>query len=351
MNETGATTHDARTSIDWRRARGDERLVGDMDYLRLGHSGLSVSRLCLGMLSFANDADRAWVLDEDAARPIVRRAVEAGINFFDTSNSYSNGESEITTGRLLREFTARDEVVVATKVFMPVSNGPNGGGLSRKHVMAAIDDSLRRLNMDYVDLYQVHRYDDRVPVEETMGALDDVVRAGKARYLGASSMFAWQFSKAQFAAKASGGHQFVSVQNHYNLIYREEEREMIPLCRDQGIGVVPWSPLARGLLAGDGDRSSLRGRSDTFPDGRYEHPSDLAVIARLDDVATQRGVPRAQVALSWLLHQPGVTAPIFGATKLAHVDDAVAALSITLSGGELAVLGEPYEPHAIHGHE
>ncbi len=322
-----------------------------MDYLRLGHSGLRVSRLCLGMLSFANEADRAWVLNEDAARPIVRRAVEKGINFFDTSNSYSAGQSEIATGRLLREFTARDEVVVSTKVFMPVGAGPNGGGLSRKHVMTAIDDSLRRLNMDYVDLYQIHRFDDRVPVEETMSALDDVVRAGKARYLGASSMYAWQFSKAQFAAKASGGHQFISVQNHYNLIYREEEREMIPLCRDQGIGILPWSPLARGLLAGDGDRSTLRGRSDNFPDGRYEHPSDLAIVTRLDDVATHRGVPRAQVALSWLLHQSGVTAPIFGATKLGHVDDAVAALSIQLSDDELAALAAPYEPHAIHGHE
>jgi 1-deoxyxylulose-5-phosphate synthase len=322
-----------------------------MEYANLGRSGLRVSRICLGMLSFANESDRPWVLNEGAAAPLVRRAVEAGVNFFDTANAYSNGHGEIATGRLLRQFTKREDVVVATKVFMNVDPGENGGGLSRRHIHKAIDDSLRRLGMDYVDLYQIHRFDERVGVEETMDALDEVVRAGKARYLGASSMYAWQFVKLQAAARRAGGAQFVSMQNHYNLIYREEEREMIPACKDLGVGVLPWSPLARGILAGNASEQTLRARFDTFPDGRYEHSSDLEIIATLRDIAEQRGVPQAHVALAWLLHQSGVTAPIFGATKTAHIDDAVAALTLVLSAEELAALAAPYRPHAIHGHE
>jgi aryl-alcohol dehydrogenase-like predicted oxidoreductase len=256
---------------------------------------------------------------------------------------------------LLRQFTKRDEVVVATKVFMNVDPGENGGGLSRRHILKAIDDSLRRLGMDYVDLYQIHRFDEGVCVEETMGALDEVVRSGKARYVGASSMYAWQFVKAQSTALRAGGAQFISMQNHYNLIYREEEREMIPACMEFGVGVVPWSPLARGILAGNANvnagEGTLRARFDNFPDGRYEHPSDDEIVAALRDIANQRGVSQARVALAWLLHQPGVAAPIFGATKLAHVNDAVASLSLNLSAAELAMLATPYRPHAIHGHE
>jgi aryl-alcohol dehydrogenase-like predicted oxidoreductase len=295
------------------------------------------------------------VLNEETAEPIVRQAIEAGVNLFDTANSYSNGHGEVATGRLLRRLAKRDEVVVATKVFMKVDPGENGGGLSRRHILKAIDDSLRRLGMDYVDLYQIHRFDDRVNVEETMSALDEIVRAGKARYIGASSMYAWQFVKAQSAARTAGGAKFISMQNHYNLIYREEEREMIPACREFSVGVLPWSPLARGILAGNASaparERTLRARFDDFPDGRYEHPSDGAIVAALVDVAHQRGVSQAQIALAWLLHQPGVTAPIFGATKLAHVNDAVAALSLELSPAELATLAAPYRSHAVHGHE
>ncbi len=326
-----------------------------MEYANLGRSGLRVSRICLGMLSVASESERAWVLNEEASAPLVRQALEAGVNFFDTANSYSGGHSEIATGRLLRQFAKRDELVVATKVFMKVDAGENGGGLSRRHIFKAIDDSLRRLDMDYVDLYQIHRFDPRVSVEETMSALNDVVRSGKARYLGASSMYAWQFVKAQAAAEKAGGAPFISMQNHYNLIYREEEREMIPACQSFGVGVLPWSPLARGILAGNANAQtgarSLRARFDDFPDGRYEHPSDPAIIAALGDIALRRGVSQARIAIAWLLHQPGVTAPIFGATKPGHVDDAAAALSIELSADELAALAAPYRPHAIHGHE
>ena len=334
------------------RPRTNEKNI--VDYINLGHSGLRVSRIGLGMLSFANKSDRPWVLDDEAAAPIIRRAVEAGINFFDTADAYSEGRSEVSTGRHLKRFSSRDEIVIATKVFLPTSPGENGWGLSRKHILSAIDASLARLKLDYVDLYQVHRFDPRVPVEETMSALDEVIRAGKARYIGASSMYAWQFQKAQFAAKMAGGHRFISMQNHYNLIYREEEREMIPLCTDQSVGIIPWSPLARGILAGnvspDGKKHTTRAKSDSFPDGSYDHPSDAAVVNQLTEVARQRDVSNARVALAWLLQQPSVSAPIIGATKIEHIDDAIAALSLSLDAGEIQRLEERYLPHHIHGH-
>src|SRR4051812_14107505 len=326
-----------------------------MDYVNLGATGLRVSRVCLGMMSYGNDSDRDWVLDENAAEPIVRRAVEGGINFFDTADTYSKGGSEVATGRLLRKlFGAREEYVVATKVFMPMTPGENGRGLSRKHVLAAIDASLQRLELDYVDLYQIHRWDPHTPIEETMGALHDVVRAGKARYIGASSMFAWQFAKAQHVAERHDWTPFVSMQNHYNLVYREEEREMIPLCLDQGVGVIPWSPLARGVLAGnrsrEGEKRTARAGSDGFADYLYAQPTDFDVVDRVAEIAEARGVPSAQVALAWLLHKPGVTAPIVGATKLGHLEDALAAQQLSLSDEELARLEEPYVPHPVLGH-
>ena len=325
-----------------------------MQYVGLGASGLRVSRICLGMMSFGNDSDKPWVLDEQAAEPIVRAAVDGAINFFDTADTYSQGASEIATGRLLAKLLSREEIVLATKVFMPMTPGENGGGLSRKHVLSAIDASLQRLQMDYVDLYQIHRWDPRTPIEETMEALHDVVRAGKARYIGASSMFAWQFAKAQHTAERGGLTRFVSMQNHYNLIYREEEREMLPLCADQGIGVIPWSPLARGVLAGSrtraGERRTTRSDSDPFTDYLYSQPTDFDVVERVAEVASERGVPAAQVALAWLLHKPAVTAPIVGATKLGHLQDALAAEQLTLSDAEIARLEEPYAPHPVLGH-
>jgi aryl-alcohol dehydrogenase-like predicted oxidoreductase len=307
------------------------------------------------MMSYGTgDEVRPWTLDEHAAEPIVRRAVEAGITFFDTADVYHAGGSEIVTGRLLRKLIDRDEVVVATKVHGQLTPGPNGRGLSRKHILSAIDASLSRLGMDYVDLYQIHRWDDETPIEETMGALHDVVRAGKARYIGASSMFAWQLAKAQRVAAEHGLAGFVSMQNHYNLIYREEEREMIPQCIDQGIGVIPWSPLARGWLAGtrtrSGDRRTVRAETDAFGDSLYGRSEDFDVVERTADVATERGVPPAQVALAWLLQKPGVTAPIVGATKLEHLEDALAATELELSPEELARLEEPYRPHPVLGH-
>jgi aryl-alcohol dehydrogenase-like predicted oxidoreductase len=325
-----------------------------MDYVNLGATGLRVSRVCLGMMSFGSGSERPWVLDEEAAEPIVAAAAEGGVTFFDTADVYSAGASEVATGRLLGKLFDRDQVVVATKVHGQTTAGENGGGLSRKHILSAIDASLRRLNMDYVDLYQIHRWDPRTPIEETMEALADVVRAGKARYLGASSMFAWQFAKAQRAAAEHGWTGFVSMQNHYNLAYREEEREMIPQCIDQGVGVIPWSPLARGLLTGsrgrDGAKHTVRAKTDAFGESLYSLPSDFDVADRVAEVAKERDVPPAQVALAWLLHRPGVTAPIVGATRVAHIEDALAAENLKLSDEEMARLEEPYVPHPVLGH-
>ena len=325
-----------------------------MKYVNLGATGLRVSRVCLGMMGFGNDSDRPWVIDEDAAEPIVRAAVEGGVNCFDTADTYSNGASEVATGRLVGKYLGREEAVVATKVFMPMTPGENGGGLSRKHILSAIDASLDRLGLDYVDLYQIHRWDPRVPIEETMEALHDVVRAGKARYIGASSMFAWQFAKAQHTAERRDWTRFVSMQNHYNLVYREEEREMIPQCIDQGVGVIPWSPLARGVLAGtrtrEGEKRTTRSETDPFTDYLYSQPTDFDVVDRVAEVAGERGVPSAQVALAWLLHRPGVTAPIVGSTKLGHLEDALAAEQLELSDKEMQQLEEPYVPHPVLGH-
>ena len=325
-----------------------------MEYVRLGPSGMTVSRICLGMMSYGDPASRKWALEEAEAEPIVRRAAEAGVTFFDTADVYSAGASEVLTGRLLaRLFPRREDYVLATKVYSPMGDGPNDRGLSRKHVMAGIDDSLRRLGTDYVDLYQIHRWDDGTPIEETMEALHDVVKAGKARYIGASSMYAWQFAKAQHTARSAGTTRFVSMQNHYNLVYREEEREMIPLCLDQGVGIIPWSPLARGLLAGSrdrgGERHTVRAGTDSFADTLYNE-ADFDVVDVVRAVAAERGVSAAQVALAWMLGKPGVNAPIVGATKLGHMDDAIAAVEVTLSEEEVARLEAPYRPHPIRGH-
>ncbi|MBF8190370.1 aldo/keto reductase [Nonomuraea sp. K274] len=325
-----------------------------MRYVKLGSSGLKVSRICLGMMTYGDPRSRAWILREDAAEPIVRRAVEAGVTFFDTADMYSDGASEEITGRLLAKlFARRDDYVLATKVYFPTGPGPNDRGLSRKHVLAAIDASLTRLGTDHVDLYQIHRWDHETPIEETMEALHDVVRAGKARYIGASSMYAWQFAKAQHIAQAAGWTRFASMQNHYNLVYREEEREMIPLCLDQGVGVIPWSPLARGLLTGsrrrDGHWSTVRSGSDPLADSMYED-ADFDVVDVVRAVADERGLPPAQLALAWLLGRSGVSAPIVGASKVGHLDDAIAAVDVSLSGEEAARLEAPYRPHQIIGH-
>ncbi|HEX7996707.1 MAG TPA: aldo/keto reductase [Streptosporangiaceae bacterium] len=325
-----------------------------MKYVNLGRTGLRVSRVCLGMMSYGNDSDRPWVLDEDAAEPIVKAAVDGGITFFDTADVYSAGASEVATGRLLSKYFGRDQVVVATKVHGAMGTGENDRGLSRKHILAGIDASLRRLNMDYVDLYQIHRWDSRTPIEETMEALHDVVRAGKARYIGASSMYAWQFAKAQYCADAHGWTRFSSMQNHYNLLYREEEREMIPQCIDQGVGVIPWSPLARGVLAGNrtrsGERRTTRAGTDPFSDSMYQAQSDFDIVDRVAAVASARGVPPAQVALAWLLQRPGVTAPIIGATRLGHLEDALAGEQLELTEDEVRQVEELYIPHAVLGH-
>jgi aryl-alcohol dehydrogenase-like predicted oxidoreductase len=325
-----------------------------MEYVNLGRTGLRVSRICLGMMSYGVSAERPWAIDEAAAEPIVKRAVEGGITFFDTADVYNEGQSEVVTGRLLKKLLTREELVVATKVHGQTMPGENGRGLSRKHILASIDASLARLGLDYVDLYQIHRWDYRTPIEETMEALHDVVRAGKARHIGASSMYAWQFAKAQAVAAQHGWTRFDSMQNHYNLVYREEEREMIPLCVDQGVGIIPWSPLARGLLAGTrtaaGERLTTRAKTDPFGDSLYTPDVDFVVVDRAGEVAAARGVPSAQVALAWLLHQPAVTAPIVGATKIGHLEDALSAAQLHLDADEIARLEQPYVTHAVSGH-
>ncbi|WP_283133129.1 aldo/keto reductase [Rhizohabitans arisaemae] len=321
-----------------------------MDHVRLGSSGLKVSRICLGMMSYGDPAKWGeWVLDEEGAEPIVRKAAEAGVTFFDTANIYSLGASEEVTGRLLSKvFADREDYVLATKLFFPLGAGMNAGGLNRKHVHAAIDASLKRLGTDYVDLYQIHRWDESTPIEETMEALHEVVKAGKVRYLGASTMFAWQFAKAQHVAERNGWTRFVSMQNHYNLLYREEEREMNPLCRDQGVGLIPWSPLARGLLArAAAPGTTTRTGSDFRIEQLYGGPADKEILDRVARTAEERKVPAAQVALAWLLHRPGVVGPIVGATKVRHLEDAVAAVSLSLSPEEIAFLEEPYQPQAV----
>ncbi|ASK33338.1 aldo/keto reductase [Alloalcanivorax mobilis] len=324
-----------------------------MEYTRLGRTGLQVSRLCLGCMTYGQP-DRGthpWTLDETASRPLIRQAVEAGINFFDTANAYSDGTSEEIVGRALKDFARRDEIVLATKVFMPMRKGANGGGLSRKAILQEIDNSLRRLGTDYVDLYQIHRWDYHTPIEETLEALHDVVKAGKARYIGASSMHAWQFAKAIYTARSHGWSEFVSMQNHLNLLYREEERDMLPLCRDQGIAVIPWSPLARGRLAREPEQSSERQSSDEFGKTLYTgmEDADRQILDAVGEIAEARGVPRAQVALAWVMHQSPVAAPIVGASKAGQLDDAVAAVGLTLSAEEIEKLQSPYVPHRVVG--
>ena len=324
-----------------------------MEYIKLGKSGLKVSRVCLGCMTYGVPERGAhpWSLDEEKSRPFFKRALELGINFFDTANTYSDGTSEEIVGRALRDFARREEVVLATKVFYPMRAGPNARGLSRKSIMIEIDASLRRLGTDYVDLYQIHRWDKHTPIEETLAALHDVIKAGKARYIGASSMYAWQFSQAQYVARQNGWTPFASMQNHYNLLYREEEREMLPLCQEEGVGVVPWSPLARGRLTRDLNETTNRLEADEFGKTLYTATADAdrKIIDRVAEVAAQRGVPRAQVALAWLLQKPFVTAPIVGASKLHHLDDAVSALALKLTPEEIASLEEPYAPHPVVG--
>ncbi len=319
----------------------------------LGSSGARVSRICLGCMSYGSASWRPWVLDADAAAPFFRRAVELGVNFFDTADMYSHGESEVVTGRWLREYALRDEIVVATKVFFPMNDRPNMGGLSRKHIQQACEDSLRRLGVDVIDLYQIHRLDHATPIEETLAALDHLVTQGKVRYLGASSMYAWEFQRALGLADRHGQARFVTMQNHYNLVYREEEREMMPLCETEGVGCLPWSPLARGMLAGTrkklGDDSTTRSESDGLDQILYDQPSDWDVVETVKKVAAQRGAKPAQVALAWLLSKPAVTAPIVGATKIEHLEDAVAATEIELSDDEIAALEAPYVAHPVKG--
>ncbi len=339
-----------------------------MDYINLGQTGLKVSRICLGMMTYGTSQWRPWVLDEADARPIVQRAVELGVNFFDTADMYSGGASEELTGKFLREFTRRDEVVLATKVFFPVDlafqggfagstpQPPNTHGLSRKHIFAAVEASLKRLGVDYIDLYQIHRWDYTTPIEETMEALHDLVKSGKVRYIGASSMWAWQFAKAQFTARSNGWVRFVSMQNHYNLIYREEEREMIPLCRDLGVALIPWSSLARGFLAGNRTPDDItagrtpRAKSDEYAFKLYYREDDFAVVNRLSELAARRGESNARLGYAWLLHQPGLAAPIVGASKVAHIEEAAAAVQVKLSPEEIQLLNEPYKPHPVLGH-
>ena len=324
-----------------------------MEYVNLGQTGLKVSRVCLGCMTYGvpDRGAHPWSLDEEKSRPLIKRALELGINFFDTANAYSDGTSEEIVGRALRDFARREEIVLATKVFYPMREGPNARGLSRKSIMIEIDASLRRLGTDYVDLYQIHRWDKHTPIEETLAALHDVIKAGKARYIGASSMYAWQFSQAQYTARQNGWTPFASMQNHYNLLYREEEREMIPLCAAEGVGVIPWSPLARGRLTRAWNETTKRTESDEFGKTLYTATpdADRKIVERVTEVATQRGVPRAQVALAWLLQKPFVSAPIVGASKPHHLDDAVAALSLELTPEEISSLEEPYVPHPVVG--
>ena len=327
-----------------------------MQYTRLGNSGLSVSKLCLGMMTYGDPLFRPWALNLEASEPFVRLAFEAGINFFDTANAYSRGTSEEYTGILLKKFAKREEYVLASKVFFGVGDSaPNQQGLSRKHIFEAVDASLKRLGTDYLDLYQIHRWDNNTPIEETMQALHDLVRSGRVRYLGASSMHAWQFAKAQHIAEQHGLTKFISMQNHYNLIYREEEREMMPQCVDMGVGVIPWSPLARGMLAGnrsqDGQKLTKRAETDSLGDALYNHPSDWAVIENLNALAEARSVPAATVALAWMLSKPFISAPIIGASKVKHLGDALSAVEFKLAPEEIAQLEDNYQPHAIAGHQ
>jgi len=321
-----------------------------MKYTKLGTTGLDVSTICLGCMSYGapDQGSHEWSLDEATSRPFLQRAVEAGINFFDTANAYSAGTSEEIVGRALADFANRDEIVLATKVFMPMRSGPNGSGLSRKSIMAEIDNSLRRLGTDYVDLYQIHRWDKRVPIEETMEALHDVVKAGKALYIGASSMYAWQFSKAQYVAEINGWTKFVTMQNHYNLLYREEEREMLPLCADLGVGVIPWSPLARGKVTRPVGSATMRSGTDEFAKTLY-HSADDEIVARVAAIAESRGVSMAQVALAWVAGHPTVSAPIVGATKMSHLDDAIASVHLVLTADERQQLEQPYTPQPVSG--
>ncbi|MBZ5621750.1 MAG: aldo/keto reductase [Acidobacteriia bacterium] len=326
-----------------------------MQYTRLGSTGLKVSSICLGTMTYGSKSWREWVLEEPESRPFIQRALELGINFFDTADMYSVGVSEQILGRALKDFgPSRDRVVIATKVFNPMGDDPNQRGLSRKHIMHAIDDSLQRLGTDYVDLYQTHRFDYETPIEETIEALNEVVKMGKALYIGASSMYSWQFAKMLYKADEMGCARFVSMQNHYNLVYREEEREMLPLCREEGIGVIPWSPLARGFVMGNrrsedyGD--TVRAKTDAYAHGLYYQQSDFKVVDRITEIARMRGISNAQVALAWLRQQPGITAPIVGVSKMHHLDDAVAALDVHLDESELKALDEPYQPHKVLGH-
>ena len=325
-----------------------------MEYVRLGNTGMKVSRICLGTMTYGRITDRwLWALNEEQSRPFIKKALELGINFFDTADVYSFGTSEEVLGNALNDFARRDEVVIATKVFSTMSQEPNDGGLSRKHIMSSIDASLKRLKTDYVDLYQIHRWDYNTPIEETMEALHDTVKAGKARYIGASSMYAWQFAKAQYTADIHGWTRFVSMQPHYNLVYREEEREMIPFCVDQKIGIIPWSPLARGLLTGNRTKErneTLRAKTDEFGKTLYQKDSDYAIVQRLSEIAAQRQIPDSQIALAWMLGKPAITSPIIGASKPGHLEDAVAALSVKLTPEENLKLEELYEPHQILGH-
>ncbi len=322
-----------------------------MDYINLGSTGLKVSRICLGMMTYGSKKWREWVLEEAEGRPFMRQALDAGINFFDTADMYSDGASEEFLGKMVKEFgLTRENVVIATKLYNPMGEGPNQRGLSRKHIHHAVDASLRRLQVDYIDLYQIHRFDHETPIEETMEALHDLVKAGKVLYIGASSMYAWQLANMQFAAERHGWTKFATMQNHYNLLYREEEREMIPYCRSEGMGIIPWSPLARGLLAGSRKAATTRSGTDTIAKKMYTSDADEKVVDRVAEVAARRGVPPAQLALAWLLHKPGVTAPIVGASKPHHLSDAISATTLKLTADEITALEEPYVPHNVLGH-